>query len=61
MNQHVANLNLLWNLTDHLVLIPSLRVEKQDIDSVSFFDSPAAPFSSYPYNGSSDRGELASM
>jgi outer membrane receptor protein involved in Fe transport len=30
LDQHVANLNLMWNLTDHLVLIPSLRVEKQD-------------------------------
>ncbi len=58
LQQHVVNLNLMWNLTDRLFLIPSLRVEKQDSDSESFFDSPAAPFSSYPYGGASDRGLL---
>ena len=49
LNQHVANLNLMLRLTDHLVLVPALRVEKQDTDSISAYDSPAAPFSSFPY------------
>ncbi|MEO8428098.1 MAG: TonB-dependent receptor [Verrucomicrobiota bacterium] len=58
LNQHVANLNVMLRLTDHLVLIPALRVEKQDTDSASSYDSPAAPFSSFPYQASSDRGLL---
>jgi hypothetical protein len=45
-------------LTDHFVLVPALRVEKQDTDSISAYDSPAAPFSSFPYQASSDRGLL---
>jgi hypothetical protein len=49
LNQHVANLNLMLRLTDHFVLVPALRVEKQDTDSISAYDSPAAPFSSFPY------------
>ena len=33
LKQHVANLNLMWQLADSLVLIPSLRIEKEDTDS----------------------------
>jgi hypothetical protein len=58
LNQHVANLNLMFRLTDYLVLVPALRVEKQDTESRSAYDSPAAPFSSFPYAAASDRGLL---
>jgi hypothetical protein len=45
-------------LTDSLLLVPSLRIEREDTDSDSAFDSPAAPFSSMPYQATSERGLL---
>jgi hypothetical protein len=58
LHQHVANLNLMLRLTDYLVLVPALRVEKQETDGLSDYDSPAAPFSSFPYEATSHRGLL---
>ena len=58
LHQHVANLNLMLRLTDYLVLVPALRVEKQNTDGLSDYDSPAAPFSSFPYEATSHRGLL---
>ena len=58
LNQHVANLNLMVTLADSLILVPSLRVEKQHAESISSYDSPAAPFSSSPYTANSERGLL---
>jgi hypothetical protein len=58
LKQHVVNLNLAYQLTDSLLLIPSLRIERQDTDSESFYGAPAAPFSAMPYQAVSDRGLL---
>lgn len=58
LQQHVANLNLMWRLSDSLVLVPSLRVEREDIDSGSAYLMPAAPLSGFPYDTSSERGLL---
>jgi hypothetical protein len=56
--QHVANLNLYWNLADPLELIPSLRLEKQDLTGRSTFENPAFPSGALDYAASSDRGLL---
>jgi hypothetical protein len=37
MKQYVANLNLMVTPLDNLVLVPSLRVEKQDLDGIAQF------------------------
>jgi hypothetical protein len=58
LKQHVANLNLALQLTDSLLLVPSLRIESEDTDSDSLYDSPAAPYSGMPYSATSDRGLL---
>jgi hypothetical protein len=58
LHQHVANVNLMLQLTDNLVLVPALRIEQQSTDSESFYDSPAAPFSSFAYGAGSDRALL---
>ena len=58
LKQHVANLNLMFQLSDSLVLVPSLRIEREDVDTESFYSSPAAPLSGFPYGTSSDRGLL---
>lgn len=48
MNQYVMNLNLMFNPTEHLTLVPSVRVEKQDQSGFANFTetnvaSPVAP------------------
>ncbi|MFO1500490.1 MAG: hypothetical protein U1G07_19260 [Verrucomicrobiota bacterium] len=58
LKQHVANLNLMLQLADSLVLVPSLRIEREDVDSESFYDAPSAPLSGFPYQAVSDRGLL---
>jgi hypothetical protein len=58
LHQHVANLNLMLQLADNLVLVPAIKIEQQSTDSESFYDSPAAPFSSFAYGANSERGLL---
>ena len=58
LKQHVANLNLALQLTDSLLLVPSLRIAREDVDSESFYNSLAAPLSGFPYEAVSDRGLL---
>lgn len=61
LSQHIANLNLMWNLKGGFTLTPSLRFEKQDVSSTSGYQSPAqtiAPLASSAYGISSDRGLL---
>lgn len=58
LKQHVANLNLPIQLADSLLLVPSIRIEKEETDSESSYGSPAAPFSSSPYGANSERGLL---
>jgi hypothetical protein len=38
LRQHVVNLNLMLNLRDNLAFVPSVRVEKQDVESESSYD-----------------------
>jgi hypothetical protein len=58
LQQQVANVNLMLTLEDSLFLVPSVRIEKQDVQSVSSYDLIAAPLSSYAQDLSSDRGLL---
>jgi hypothetical protein len=58
LKQHVANLNLVYQLTDSLLLIPALRIEREDTDNDSTYATPAAPFSSMSYEATSDQGLL---
>lgn len=55
LQQHVANLNLAWQLADSLYLVPSLRIEQENTDSSVTYGSPAAPMSGFPYGADSDR------
>ncbi len=58
VQQHVGNLNFMANLTDKLVLVPSLRIESRDTEGNSLSLSPAAPFAGTPYLAESERGLL---
>ena len=60
LGQHVVNLNLMLTPWESVVVVPSARFEKQDIESSSRYGSPAAadPWISTPYSVSSDRGLL---
>ena len=58
LQQHVANLNLMLQLADSLVLVPSLKIEREDTDGHSFYDSPVAPMSSFGYGAETERGLL---
>jgi hypothetical protein len=58
VRQHVANLNLYWNIADHLDLVPLVRFEQQNRDASSAYGSPAAPLTPLDYGASSDRGLL---
>ena len=57
LQQHVANINFMYTLQDALFLVPSVRIEKQDVSSVSGFESPAGVIAP-AYGVSSDRGLL---
>jgi hypothetical protein len=48
LQQHVGNLNLMANLAEKLVLVPSLRIESRDTEGSASYLSPAAPFSARP-------------
>jgi len=42
LDQHVANFNLHWMALEHLAVIPSLRVERSDVDGdSSWLDTPS--------------------
>jgi hypothetical protein len=58
MRQHVANLNLMYLPWESLAIIPSARIEKQDLDSVSQFGQPAAPLVPSQFRAASERGLL---
>ena len=58
MSQHVANLNLMYLPWESLAIIPSARIEKQDLDSVSQFGQPAAPLVPSQFRAVSERGLL---
>jgi hypothetical protein len=58
LQQHVANLNLPLQLGESLMLVPSLRIEKEDTDSSAVYSSPAAPLSGFPYGATSAQGLL---
>jgi len=58
LQQQVANLNLMLTLKEALYLVPSVRIEKQDIESVSNYGLLASPLTSYAQEVSSDRGLL---
>jgi hypothetical protein len=58
LNQHVANLNVPLQIADSLLLVPSLRIEKEDTDGNSVYISPAAPLSAAPYGANTDQGLL---
>jgi hypothetical protein len=58
LQQHVANLNLPIQITDSLLLVPSLRIEAENTDSSAQYSSPSAPLSGFPYGAISDQGLL---
>jgi hypothetical protein len=58
LQQHVANLNLPWQITDSLILVPSLRIEREDTDNDVFYSAPAAPYTGFPYEATSNQGLL---
>jgi hypothetical protein len=41
LKQYVANLNLMWTPFDAFTIVPGLRIEKQDVDSISDFQETA--------------------
>lgn len=57
MGQHTGTMNFLVKLHENLQLIPWLRVERQDISSVSFYQQPAGALAP-SYEAASDRGFL---
>jgi hypothetical protein len=58
LSQHVVNLNLLYRPWEPLAIIPSARVEKQDVTSQSRFAQPAQPLNPNLQEAASDRGLL---
>ena len=58
MRQNVANLNLMYLPWESFAIIPSARIEKQDLDSVSYFGQPAAPLVPSQFSAESERGLL---
>jgi hypothetical protein len=58
LSQHVVNLNLLYRPWEPVAVIPSARIEKQDITSHSHWSQPAQPFSPNLQEASADRGLL---
>jgi hypothetical protein len=58
MSQHVANLNLMYLPWESFAIIPSARIEKQDLDSVSRFGQPAGPLVPNQFRATSERGLL---
>lgn len=58
MSQHVANVNFMFHLADTLMLVPSVRIEKQDAEGLATYNQPALPASPNAYTASSDRGLL---
>ncbi len=58
LHQHVANLNFLYLPWESFAVIPSVRIENQDLDSVSHYGQPAAPLTPNQFRAASDRGLL---
>jgi hypothetical protein len=58
MSQHVANLNLMFLPWESFAVIPSARIEKQDLDSVSNYGQPAQPLVPSQFHAASERGLL---
>jgi hypothetical protein len=58
LSQHVVNLNLLYRPWEPIAIIPSARIEKQDITSHSRFSQPAQPLAPNLQEASADRGLL---
>jgi hypothetical protein len=58
LSQHVVNLNLLYRPWEPLAIIPSARVEKQDVTSQSRFSQPAQPLTPNLQEATADRGLL---
>jgi hypothetical protein len=58
MSQHVANLNLMYLPWDSFAVIPSARIEKQDLDGVSHYGQPAEPLVPNQWRAASERGLL---
>lgn len=58
LSQHVVNLNLLYRPWEPLAIIPSARIEKQDVDSDSRFSQPAQPLAPNLQEATADRGLL---
>lgn len=58
LSQHVVNLNLMVTPWKPLVVVPSVRIEKQDTAGMALYELPATPLSPNPYQAGSDRGLL---
>lgn len=58
MQQHVGNINLLAQLANKLVLVPSVRIESRGVDGSSLFSAPAAPFTGSSYLAENERNLL---
>ncbi|MCP5519415.1 MAG: hypothetical protein H7A45_19400 [Verrucomicrobiales bacterium] len=56
-SQHTGSVNVLLTLAEKLLLIPSVRIEQQDLSSQSFYNQPADRLSP-AYGANSDRGFL---
>ncbi|RME92698.1 MAG: hypothetical protein D6766_09600, partial [Verrucomicrobia bacterium] len=54
---HTGNLNLLVDLHENLKLIPSFRIDRQDLSGVSFYQQPVGPLGP-TYQALSERGFL---
>jgi hypothetical protein len=58
LSQHVVNLNLLYRPWEPFAIIPSARIEKQDVNSDSRFSQPAQPLAPNLQEATADRGLL---
>ncbi|MBM3882528.1 MAG: TonB-dependent receptor [Verrucomicrobia bacterium] len=58
LRQHLINLNLMWLPWTPLAVIPSVRIEKQDLEGLSQVSLPAAPFTPFLYDAFNERGLL---
>ncbi|MHB8519460.1 MAG: porin family protein [Limisphaerales bacterium] len=56
MKQYVMNLNLMLTPWDYFSLVPALKVERQDLDSVSYFSRTDPGFAGLADSAASTRG-----
>ncbi len=58
LHEYVTDLNLFWKPVEHLSIVPSLRVQKEDWNADASGMETLADFSATPFSGNADRGVI---